>query len=377
MRRVLFSLAICVLGLPTLASAADDLQPLIQKLKSVGRLGAGNARASEAWRRLAAAPAEQLPTLLAALDDAGPLASNWIRAAVDAVAERRLQQGGRLPLLALEKFALDTSHHPRARRLAFEWLARVDKSAPDRLIPGLLHDPSVEFRRDAVSRLLKQAESLKKSDDKAALIALYQKALSGARDKDQVQLLAGELRGLGEEVDLAAHYGYILRWKVTGPFDNTEKKGFPVAYAPEKNLDFAATYRGKVGSVAWKDHVTEDESGLVDCNVALEKHMGAVGYGAAEFISDKKQTVQIRVTSLCAVKVWLNGKLLMEHEVYHAGSTEAIDQYIAAGTMKRGRNVILIKCCQNEQTDSWAQNWDYRLRICDSAGTAILSKDRK
>ena len=35
-------------------------------------------------------------------------------------------------------------------------------------------------------------------------------------------------------------------------------------------------------------------------------------------------------------------------------------------------NAILLKICQNEQTEEWAQDWKYQIRVCDSAGAAIL-----
>ena len=64
---------------------------------------------------------------------------------------------GKLPAAELEKFVRDTDHDPRGRRLAYELLAGIDPTAPDRLIPGMLHDPGVPFRRDAVSRLVEAA----------------------------------------------------------------------------------------------------------------------------------------------------------------------------------------------------------------------------
>ena len=53
-----------------------------------------------------------------------------------------------------------------------------------------------------------------------------------------------------------------------------------------------------------------------------------------------------------------------------------IDQYIATGALNEGKNTILLKICQNEQTEAWAQNWQFQLRVCDAVGTAILSQDR-
>ena len=130
---------------------------LLAKLRAVGPNGVGHREATAAWSELARADADKLPEILAGLDGAGPLAANWIRTAVDAIAERQLQQGRTLPAAELEKFVLDKQRDPRARRLAYEWLVRVDASAKDRLIPGMLDDPSWEMRRDAVARLIDQA----------------------------------------------------------------------------------------------------------------------------------------------------------------------------------------------------------------------------
>ncbi len=372
-------IAIGVAGAGRLLGAEPQLEPHLKAILAVGEQGRGNAEAARAWQELVKADGKALPALLTSLDGASPLAANWIRGAIDSIAERELASG-KLPAPALEKFVLDKSHAPRARRLAFEWLARADKTAPDRLIPGMLHDPSTEFRRDAVARLLAEAGEIPKSDA-AALKTQYGKALGGARDKDQVEKIAAELKKLGQEVNLAAHFGFIRRWKVVGPFDNVGGRGFSVAYPPETykdaDINVGATYDGKGGEVTWKDHETLDRYGQVDLNKAIGKHMGAAAYAVTDFQSAKRQKVHIRIASLCAVKLWLNGRQLAAHEVYHAGPSGEIDHYVAEGTLNAGKNVILVKCLQNEQKEDWAQNWDFQLRVCDAAGTAVLSTDRK
>ncbi len=353
--------------------SGENLSDAVQKVLKVGARGEGAKEASNAWQQLSQTDPAELPTLLKALDDANPLAANYLRSAIETVAARSITATGSLPKADLEKFVLDTQRNPRARRLAFELLTRVDDTAADRLIPKFLHDPSVEFRRDAVSRLLNEAEQIP-ADNKAALTALYQQAFSGARDLDQVEDLSKKLKELGVEVDLAEHFGFIQEWRLIGPFDNVDKQGFAVAYAPEKELDYGKSYTGKVGEVQWSEHVTPDAHGMVDLNKAIAKHMGAIAYAATEFESKEPQDVDIRVGSICAVKVWLNGELLMSHEVYHAGTQ--MDQYVARGKLKAGKNVILVKCAQNEQTESWAQDWQFKLRVCDRAGTAILAENR-
>jgi hypothetical protein len=113
---------------------------------------------------------------------------------------------------------------------------------------------------------------------------------------------------------------------------------------------------------------------VVDLNKAIGKHMGAVAYAAVEFESDRRQPVDLRLSTPNASKLWLNGKLLLEREVYHTGFE--IDQYVGRGELKRGKNLILVKICQNEQKEDWAQTWAFRLRVCDSRGTAVLAKNR-
>jgi hypothetical protein len=109
-------------------------------------------------------------------------------------------------------------------------------------------------------------------------------------------------------------------------------------------------------------------------NRAVGKNMGAVAYAAAEFESDRPRPVELRLATENACKLCLNGKLLIESEVYH--SFTKMDQFIGRGDMKAGRNLILVKICQNEQTEDWAQVWQFQLRVCDGIGNAILSRDR-
>jgi hypothetical protein len=345
-------------------------------LKKVGHEAAGNRAAKDAWTIVAAANVAQLPMLLASLDDAGPLAANYIRAAIDTVAERTLSEGNKLPHDELERYALDTARGPRSRRLAYEWLAKIDPAAPDRLVPGFLNDPSLEMRRDAVARLQAEGERLveKAAGDEPQRtqgIATLRRALDAARDLDQIAALDKQLTDLKQPVDLARHFGFITTWRLIGPFDNRDGIGFDAVYPPEETVDFQAEYPGKKSQLTWKAFTTADRNGKVDLNAALGKEMGCAAYAAVEFFSPRERAIDLRLGTACASKLWLNGKLLDRHRVYHTGGS--IDQYQARGTLRPGRNVILLKICQNEQTEGWAQDWDFQFRVCDRIGTAIHS----
>jgi hypothetical protein len=307
------------------------------------------------------------------MDDAGPLAANWLRGAFETVAERELKAGRKLPAEELERFVKDTAHGDQARRLAYEWLAHVDAQAPDRLLPAMLDDPSLELRYEALARRLKEIQTDELNGAPRNRVATrYREALTSARDLEQIKGIVEQLKKLGEEVDLARHFGFVLQWKLIGPFDNTGGKGFAAVYLPEQKVDFTADYDGKSGKVRWQGFASADPHGTVDLNRALGKEMGAVGYAAAEFISERERPIELRMGCINACKIWLNGELLLAREVYHTGME--IDQYVGKGKLRPGRNTILVKVCQNEQTEEWAQNWQFQLRVCDSRGTAVHSE---
>ncbi len=376
--RIGLLLGCCTLALLALAPFAaaeirsEDIQESLEAVRAVEREGQGHAAAAKAWKKLAAAEVEQLPAVLAGIDGANPLAANWVRAAVDSIAERAVQRGQSLPCADLEQFVLDTDHAPKGRRLAYEWLCKGDATAVERLVPGFLHDPGTEFRRDAVARLLGIVKGATDRKDQATARKTLHEALTGARDLDQVKDIAKQLGDLGEKVDLQAHYGFLTSWKLIGPFDNAGEKGFNIINPPETAVELAAQYAGKQGAdVAWIDHVTADDFGMVDLNKALGKAMGATAYAFAEFQSDKEQTVDFRLGCICACKLWVNGELVDQREVYHSGTS--LDQYVSQARLKPGKNSVLLKVLQNEQTESWAQDWSFQLRVCDATGTAILS----
>lgn len=366
--------ACCAICLSPVFVEAGDIASNLKTIKSVGSEAKGNADANRAWSELARADANSLPQILVALDDASPLAANWIRSAVETIADRELNAKRPLPVADLEKYLADTSHDPRGRRLAFELLTRVDPKTPDRLLPGMLNDPSVEIRRDAVARLLKQAGEFFDGDKKDDATPVYQRALAAARDDDQVQAAVKRLSELGQTVDLPRHFGFIQDWWLIGPFDNTGKAGFQVVFPPESNDSLTAEFKGKDDNVRWTKTFTTDNYGVVDLAKVQAPHKGAITYARAEFISDKSRDVDFRLGTPNSWKLWVNGELAFAREEYHRGM--ALDQYRVRGRLKAGKNVILLKICQNEQTEEWAQRWQFQLRVCDATGTAILSSTR-
>jgi hypothetical protein len=373
MRLPALLLVVPLLWITPLHTSAAEPGPHLAKIKAVGKEGTGNVEAARAWQELVKLGPAVVVDILSALDDADPTAANWLRSAVDVICDRELAASRPLPATKLEAFVKDTGHNGAARRLAYEWLVRVDASAPKRLLPDMLGDPGQEMRRDAVTAALAEAQKLVDKNDKEAATTALQKLFAAARDRDQVDLIAGKLKALGATVDMPTHFGIIQRWLIATPFDNAGGKGFAVAYPPEQKVDLNATYKGKDGAeVRWKEVTTTDPYGLVDINKQLGKHMGAAAYAFAVVESPEEQRVQIRATSNNAVKLFLNGKEIFFREEYHHGVR--FDQHVGNGVLKPGRNEILIKVCQNEQKEDWAQSWTFQLRVCDAIGGAVPMK---
>jgi hypothetical protein len=352
-----------------------DISSSVRTIKAVGPNGAAETDIAKAWMELSRSSAADLPKLIAALDDASPVAANWLRSAIDAVAERERAAGHALPAAGLESFLRETRHVSRGRRLAYELLCQCDPSTPKRLLPTMLDDPSPELRYDAVEAAF--TATRKQSDDSTAAKAELRKLLSAARDGSQIEAIAKELTRRGEPVDLVAHFGYITRWQIAGPFDNTEGRGVRTKYEPERGVDLTAKYAGKSGrEVTWRLVPNADKDGAIDLNRLFPDPAGkfagmkgAISYGYAEVESPAERDVQVRVASATGITAFVNGREVLSREMYHQSFDR--DMYSGQARLAKGKNTILVKVCQNEQTETWAQSWMFQVRLTDALGAAV------
>jgi hypothetical protein len=377
-RSILLS-ACAVSWLTAVPLQADELDSQLQQVRSVGPRGEGHAKAAAALQQLEQTPPAGLVRILTALDDATPLTANWLRGAFESAAGKALLNNQQLPVIDLEAFVADRTHSPLARRCAYEWLAKADPTASDRIIPGALDDPSSEMRRDAVALLITSAKQAEESGNRDEALTIYRRALTGATDGDQVEALAQALKQLEQPVDLVRHFALVTDWQIIGPFNNKDGVGYAAVYPPENEADLDAEYTGSLGPVKWAPLSAEPKPDVIDVNQIGKfdiakltgPHKGAVSYATCEFVSDADQPVEFRLATPNAWKLWVNGQPVFGQEEYHRGMM--FDQYVARGTLKRGTNRILLKICQNEMTQDWAQEWAFQFRVCDLAGKGVVT----
>ena len=355
---------------PRASAFSSKIDAPIRTILAIGPEGRGNASASTAVKSLSQASVDSIPEILAAMDGANDYALNWLRSAIETIVQRETGAGRHLHLGALEEFVANKKHHPRARRLAYDLIGRTDAGRARQMLPGFVNDPSPELRYEAVQQIADRAES-SITTSKPKAIGDYRLALGYAREAGQIDKIAAKLGELGEKVDFQKTFGWVNKWKVVGPFDNSTNAGFAKAYPPENSIDLTAEYDGKTSKVKWQDYITTKDHGEVDLNQPLTMTKAVAGYAYSEFWSDTARTAQVRLGSQNGWKVWFNGRYLFGRDEYHRA--DEIDQFRLPVELKPGKNIILVKCLQNEQTEDWAKDWQFMLRITDEEGTPIFS----
>ena len=333
-----------------------DAVAVAQALAQAGGAGGQSALAEQA-DRLAAMPAPCVIPCLATLADATPAGANWVRSGLERAADRL---GDALPQDALAAVVADVAQPPRARTLAFAWLKQRNAARAEGMLDGMLDDPSLDLRREAVEKLLATGGGGAAEKD------AYRRGLTAARDVDQLERIAGWLTEHGEPTDIAQVLGFVRNWQVSEAFDNAKGVGFAKAYPPEAEPVTVPTPPG------WTSVRSADKHGAIDLNAAIATKKGVLAYAVAAVEMPRAGAAEVRIGSPCAVVVWVNGRQVMAHEIYHA--SEAIDQYVAPAEFRAGTNLVLVKCCQNEQTESWAGDWKFQLRICDSLGKPLATQ---
>src|SRR5262245_31769322 len=101
------------LGAP--APADDETAKALAAIKAVKKEGKGNDDAGPAWKTLVSKGGPALMPTLEAFDDSNPTAANWLRTAVDAIAESEKVAGRKLPADKLEAFATNAKFAASAR----------------------------------------------------------------------------------------------------------------------------------------------------------------------------------------------------------------------------------------------------------------------
>ncbi len=338
----------------------------LESIKTLQAMSTGDESASaavNAMRQLGKANDVTLIQSLAAMKGATPIGRNWILG----LANSLYRKSGKSQTSELIKFLSDASQDGEARYLVFEWLTANNAALRKELLGNMTQDSSPELRYLAID------EAMKIKLEKPQLSPL----LDAARHPSQVVSIIEKLKEFGETIDQSKQLGFLPNWRLIGPFDNVGtvnfNKVFPIEADGTKGY-LKDEYEGKTGTVKWKEETSVAPDGNLDLAAIFANEKGCIIYAVTEFESEKERDAEIRLGCINGNKIWVNAKLVMSNEVFHTGTQ--IDQYVEPIRLKAGKNLIMLKFCQNEQTEAWAQKFAFQVRICDSTGKAILTKGR-
>jgi hypothetical protein len=348
---------------------SDEMDDAIGVLRKIEADNQGNQKAIDAVKAIQSGRPTALLRVLEGMKGASPVGKNYLSGAAGTLYQRNSLYVRSM----LESFLQDQKQDGEARYLVFEWLTENKPQLREEMLATFREDSSLELRYAAIAQSLK---TLGKSDK----VESFQALLDLARHPSQIEDISKKLEELGSPVDQAKVFGFLMSWHLIGPFDNTDQKHFHTVYEVEKELladdkfDASKKYPGKAGEVGWQETTTKDPAGVVELTELYNKEKGAIVYARTVFKVANEVDVEMRLGCINANKLWVNDEEVFMNEVYHAGMS--IDQYIGSVKLKPGDNEIVLKICQNEQTESWAQRWQFQIRISDFSGKAILADNR-
>lgn len=146
-------------------------------------------------------------------------------------------------------------------------------------------------------------------------------------------------------------------WHYLGPFDHRERRGFAAVYPPEQGVDLSAEVEGKGGRrLRWRDGSGFRDNQTNDLRIFDDNDWIAV-YLHRVIQSPDEREVPVLLGSDDGIKVWLNGELLLEHEVSRA--CRLGDERVVL-RLRRGDNQLLLKIVQGEGPSGFAFGLDQR-----------------
>jgi hypothetical protein len=155
----------------------------------------------------------------------------------------------------------------------------------------------------------------------------------------------------------------VTDWMLIGPFDNISASGFDKIYPPEETFDTTKVYSGKNDiAIKWLNIPDLRYDKWVDLRRYYPDD-DAFFYGNTFIYSPEKQTVELRVGTSGALKVFLNDELMV---ACFDENNNGYDTYSVRTTLQKGWNRLLIKCGYSEITQC-----NFAVRLTDPQGQPI------
>jgi tetratricopeptide (TPR) repeat protein/transglutaminase-like putative cysteine protease len=164
--------------------------------------------------------------------------------------------------------------------------------------------------------------------------------------------------------------GYVDRWLVLGPFDNTGKTGYDAPQGPESELSDAAvwerTYAGKDGrQMRWRVVPPVFPYGWVDAGALLRPRQAICAFFATHLSQTglpRRRPLSLWVGTRGAAKLFFNGAERLSDAAYrgHDFDRRAVNVWLEPGD-----NQVVVKVCGDDEAPMLS------LRLADPDGAPV------
>jgi len=152
---------------------------------------------------------------------------------------------------------------------------------------------------------------------------------------------------------------YVMTWLVNGYYKNSRSVRMSTDYLGNEGA--VAPGEGTVsGGNAW--FRLDSDRDYIDLKTPFNSPTGCAGYACAYVYSPVAQTAHMWMGSDDGIKVWLNGSVVWNNDIYRSMSLD-VDRTTV--NLSVGWNRLLVKVTQADQ------GWGFSLRLCDSVGNAL------
>ncbi|MBU0554167.1 hypothetical protein KKF91_18230 [Myxococcota bacterium] len=154
------------------------------------------------------------------------------------------------------------------------------------------------------------------------------------------------LRGAEAQRDASlAEIGYRPPLAIIGTWDNDQGKGFDAVYPPEREINPAKGYLGKLIEIHWRARYPMDPRGKINLSNLMEPNAWQVAYAAVNLEVKVEGDYELRLGASNPTKVWLDEQLVFSGRRL---SSWLFDGVVIPVHLKPGVHPILIKSAQQQ-----------------------------
>lgn len=202
-----------------------------------------------------------------------------------------------------------------------------------------------------------------KAGKKEEAVAKLMEIISAPESREIIRLASASLKELGADPAVfQKKQGLVTSWWLFGPLPNKEGKGFDTAYSPEEKVSLNEQKDERGRTRKWEQHQTLHESGVVELEAIFRRNQEVCAYAYAEIEAEKDQEVLVKIGSDDGVICWLNGLKIHSN---NATRSHQLDQDVAKGHLKAGKNTLLLKITQG------GGEWAFSARLTDREGKPL------